>query len=93
MHVVDEDRSGLALSDRAQQLPQRKRAAEQAVAAARGPRYGLFASLTGGLQTLVDRLLERLREYAPEELGRFRLATDAYGGFSYTSNLSLFNFP
>lgn len=43
-------------------LGMRKRAAEQAVAAARGPRYGLFASLTGGLQTLVDRLLERLRE-------------------------------
>lgn len=32
----------------------------------------------------------RLREYAPEELGRFRLATDVYGGFSYTSQLSAF---
>jgi oxygen-dependent protoporphyrinogen oxidase len=42
-------------------LAMRKRAQEQSVAAARGPRYGLFASLTGGLQTLVDRLLERLR--------------------------------
>jgi oxygen-dependent protoporphyrinogen oxidase len=42
-------------------LAMRQRAKEQAVAAARGPRYGLFASLTGGLQTLVDRLLERLR--------------------------------
>lgn len=42
-------------------LGMRKRAKDQAVAAARGPRYGLFASLTGGLQTLVDRLLERLR--------------------------------
>ena len=40
----------------------RHRAKDQAVAAARGPRYGLFASLNGGLQTLVDRLVERLRE-------------------------------
>jgi hypothetical protein len=32
----------------------------------------------------------RLREYTPEELGRFKLATDVYGGFSYTSQLSLF---
>lgn len=32
----------------------------------------------------------RLREYAVDELGRFRLATDVYGGFSYTSQLSGF---
>lgn len=32
----------------------------------------------------------RLREYTPAELGRFRLASDVYGGFSYTSDLSLF---
>lgn len=32
----------------------------------------------------------RLREYSPEELGRFDLATDVYGGFSYTSDLSRF---
>lgn len=36
------------------------------------------------------RFGRRLREYAPEELGRFKLATDVYGGFSYTANLSLF---
>lgn len=36
------------------------------------------------------RFGKRLREYAPEELGRFKLATDVYGGFSYTANLSLF---
>ena len=36
------------------------------------------------------RFGRRLREYAPDELGRFKLATDVYGGFSYTSHLSLF---
>ena len=36
------------------------------------------------------RFGRRLREYTPEELGRFKLATDVYGGFSYTSSLSLF---
>jgi hypothetical protein len=30
----------------------------------------------------------RLREYSPEELGRFRLITDFTGGFSYTRHLS-----
>lgn len=32
----------------------------------------------------------RLREYSPEELGRFQLITDFTGGFSYTRRLSLF---
>lgn len=32
----------------------------------------------------------RLREYSREELGKFRLITDVIGGFSYTTNLSLF---
>lgn len=36
------------------------------------------------------RFGKRLREYAPEELGRFKLATDVYGGFSYTAHLTLF---
>ncbi len=31
-----------------------------------------------------------LREYSREELGRFQVATDVYGGFSYTPDLSLF---
>lgn len=31
-----------------------------------------------------------LREYSPDELGRFQLITDVIGGFSYTENLSLF---
>jgi hypothetical protein len=33
---------------------------------------------------------KRMREYSPQELGRFRLVTDHLGGFSYTRDLSLF---
>ena len=33
---------------------------------------------------------KRLRGYAPEELGRFQLITDVYGGLSYTEELSVF---
>ncbi len=36
------------------------------------------------------RFGKRIREYAPDELGRFKLATDVYGGFSYTAQLSNF---
>jgi hypothetical protein len=32
----------------------------------------------------------RLREYSPEELGRYQLVTDLTGGFSYTRTLTLF---
>ena len=32
----------------------------------------------------------RLREFSAGELGKFRMITDVYGGFSYTENLSLF---
>ena len=33
---------------------------------------------------------KRLRDYSPEELGKFQIITDVYGGFSYTENLSQF---
>jgi SAM-dependent methyltransferase len=33
---------------------------------------------------------KRLREYSAEELGKFSIITDVYGGFSYTDNLSVF---
>ena len=33
---------------------------------------------------------KRLRQYSREELGKFQLITDVYGGFSYTEDLSLF---
>ena len=56
-------------------LGMRKRAKDQSVAAARGPRYGLFASLTGGLQTLVDRLVERLRGPGCDLIANTRVET------------------
>jgi hypothetical protein len=33
---------------------------------------------------------KRLRDYLPEELGKFQIITDVYGGFSYTEDLSVF---
>jgi hypothetical protein len=33
---------------------------------------------------------KRLRQYSPEELGKFRIMTDVYGGFTYTEDLSQF---
>jgi SAM-dependent methyltransferase len=33
---------------------------------------------------------KRLRDYSPEEVGKFQLVTDVFGGFSYTEDLSLF---
>ena len=33
---------------------------------------------------------KRLREYSPDELGRFQIITDVMGGFSYTPDLSRF---
>jgi len=33
---------------------------------------------------------KRLRQYTPEELGKFQIITDVYGGFSYTEDLSQF---
>ena len=33
---------------------------------------------------------KRLRQYSPEELGRFQIITDVYGGFHYTEDLSQF---
>ena len=33
---------------------------------------------------------KRLRQYSPEELGKFQMITDVYGGFHYTEDLSEF---
>ena len=33
---------------------------------------------------------KRLRDYSPQELGKFQIITDVYGGFTYTEDLSLF---
>jgi hypothetical protein len=48
----------------------------------------LSASL-GGDRTRY-RAGKRLREYSAEELGKFQLITDVYGGFTYTEDLSRF---
>lgn len=48
-----------------------------------------YSAIFGG-----DRLCylsgRRLREYSQEELGKFQIITDVYGGFSYSQDLSLF---
>ena len=41
----------------------------------------------GQIRYLFDK---RLRDYSPEELGRFEIITDVIGGFSYTEHVSLF---
>lgn len=33
---------------------------------------------------------KRLRNYSPEEIGKFQIITDVYGGFSYTEDLFVF---
>ena len=33
---------------------------------------------------------KRLRQYSQDEIGKFRMITDVYGGFSYSEDLSLF---
>lgn len=50
--------------------------------------HQIMASLDPG--KIEYRFGKRLREYPPAELGRFKLVSDVYGGFSYTANLSLF---
>ena len=52
-------------------------------------KWQLQAAVLGG-----DRIRylagKSLRHYSREELGRFQIITDVYGGFSYTEDLSLF---
>ena len=70
-------------------LGMRKRAKDQSVATARGPRYGLFASLIGGLQTLVDRLVERLRGPGCDLITNTRVETVVRGeAGGYTLSLA-----
>jgi SAM-dependent methyltransferase len=55
----------------------------------RSARWWKQSAIAGG-----DRLQylhgKRLREYTNEELGKFQIITDVFGGFSYTPDLSLF---
>ena len=49
--------------------------------------HRLAASLGERIRYLTGKLL---RNYSPEELGKFQIITDVYGGFSYTEDLSRF---
>jgi hypothetical protein len=50
--------------------------------------YQTAAKLDGGqMQYLFGK---RLRDYSPDELGRFQVITDVIGGFSYSQDLTLF---
>ncbi len=49
--------------------------------------HRLAASLGERIRYLTGKLL---RNYSPEELGKFQIITDVYGGFSYTDDLSRF---
>jgi oxygen-dependent protoporphyrinogen oxidase len=75
-------------------LAMRARAkAQQSTANASGPRYGLFASLTGGLETLVEALVERL---AGCDLRTNCLATTVTRGseaWQVTTNQGAFSAP
>ena len=55
----------------------------------RGPRWEEAAKgvAAGKVNYVFNR---RLRDYSPEELGKFQLITDMIGGFSYSNDLSLF---
>ncbi len=78
MHVEGQQRRG-----------NKARAVAMSIEDRRTPRWHqTAASLEANkIQYLFGR---RLREFSLEELGRFQLITDVIGGFSYTSDLSLF---
>lgn len=78
MHPEGRERRGSKAQSVALSIEDRRTAEWHKMAAALEP--GKISYLHG----------RRLREYTPAELGRFRLASDVYGGFSYTSDLSLF---
>jgi hypothetical protein len=72
-----------------EQLSKKARAVAISIEDRRTPRWNEIASR---LEPEQIRYLsgKRLREYSPDELGRFRLITDHLGGFSYARDLSLF---
>lgn len=72
-----------------QRRGKKARAVAMSIEDRRTPRWHETAARLepGQIQYLSGR---RLREYAPDELGRFQLITDFIGGFSYTRDLSLF---
>ena len=65
------------------------RAVAMSIEDRRTSNWQLQAAILGGdrIQYLAGK---RLRDYSREELGKFQIITDVYGGFSYTEDLSLF---
>jgi hypothetical protein len=55
----------------------------------RGEQWWRQAANLGG-KKITYLYSKRLRDYSREELGKFQIVTDVYGGFSYTTDLSLF---
>ena len=71
--------------------PTKARAVAISIEDRRTDQWQQQAAALGGNGIQIQYLFgKRLREYSREELGKFRLITDVYGGFSYTENLSLF---
>ena len=67
----------------------RARAVAMSIEDRRTKNWQLQAAIVGGdrIQYLAGK---RLRDYSLEELGKFQLITDVYGGFSYTEDLARF---
>jgi hypothetical protein len=67
----------------------RARAVAMSIEDRRTKKWQLQAAILGGgrIQYVSGK---RLRDYSVEELGKFQLVTDVYGGFSYTEDLSQF---
>src|SRR5690349_24828950 len=67
----------------------RARAVAMSIEDRRTKKWQLEAAILGG-----DRIQyvsgKRLREYSREELGKFQIITDVFGGFTYTEDLSRF---
>jgi hypothetical protein len=67
----------------------RARAVAMSIEDRRTKKWQLQAAILGGgrIQYVSGK---RLRDYSVEQLGKFQLVTDVYGGFSYTEDLSQF---
>jgi SAM-dependent methyltransferase len=80
---------GGAAAERCARYGAKARAVAMSIEDRRTNMWQLQATILGG-----DRIRylfgKRLRDYSREELGKFQIITDVYGGFSYTEDLSRF---
>ena len=78
-----------AAADKCGRSGTRARAVALSIEDRRTKKWQLQAAILGGdrIQYLSGK---RLRDYSVEELGKFQLISDVYGGFSYTEDLSQF---